>query len=436
MVHVIDAPVLIIGAGPAGLVTARSLAQRGIEYVQVERHSDVGGLWDVENPGTPMYDSAHFISSKTMSGFDGFPMPDDFPDYPSHRQILEYLRAFASEYGLRDRIQFNVGVTAIEPNADGSWRATLTTGETNTYSGVICATGTQWEPNLPEFKGSFNGEIRHSVTYRNAIDLVGKRVLVVGAGNSGCDIACDVGRTADQTFLSVRRGYWFIPKHIFGMPSDVFAASGPKLPLPVEQQVFGSMLRVMNGDVTRLGLPKPDHKLFETHPILNTEILQRIQHGDVIAKGDIDYLDGDEVVFVDGSRERIDVIITATGYRHVIGYAQQYFGSEQHPDDLYLSIFSRNYPNLFAMGYIETNSGAYQLFDLASRLLAGYLYDERHDPAQADRFDQLIRAHRPDLSGGINFIDSPRHQGYVDSSALQKMYKRVLKELQWEGATA
>lgn len=431
MAAVTHAPVLIIGAGPAGLVTARSLRERGIAYEQVERHSDVGGLWDVENPGTPMYDSAHFISSKTMSAFAGYPMPDEFPDYPSHRQILAYLRQFAAEYDLTESIRFNTSVTAIEPRDEGSWSVTLSDGSTKLYSGVVCATGTQWEPNIPTFAGSFDGEIRHSVSYRNADDLRGKRVLVVGAGNSGCDIACDIGRAAEQTFLSVRRGYWFIPKHIFGMPSDVFAASGPKLPLAVEQQVFGSMLRVINGDVSRLGLPKPDHKLFETHPILNTEILQRMQHGDVIAKPDIARLEGKEVVFADGTRERVDVIILATGYRHVIPYAQEYFGSEQHPDDLYLSIFSRKYPNLFAMGYIETNSGAYQLFDLASQVLAGYLYDERHDVAQADRFDQLIRAHHPDLSGGIRFVDSPRHKGYVDSTALKQMYLRVLKELHW-----
>lgn len=425
--------VLIIGAGPAGLAAARALSERRIPYDQVERHDGVGGIWDIDNPGTPMYSSAHFISSRTMSDFPGFPMPEDYPDYPSQRQILDYLTAFADAFGLTERITFGRSVTHIEKDGE-RWRVTFDDGSRQDYSFVVAATGTQWHPRLPEWPGDFDGEIRHSREFRDADDLVGKRVLVIGAGNSGCDIACDVGRRAEQTFLSVRRGYWFIPKHIFGIPSDVFADSGPHLPLAVEQRVFGAMLRTLNGDVTRLGLPKPDHRLFETHPILNTEILARLQHGDVIAKPDIDHLDQDGVVFTDGSREQIDVIIAATGYRHAIPYAQNLFGPEDHPDDLYLSVFSRRHRGLMAMGFIETNSGAYRLFDSSARIVAGYIDDCLHHPEQARRFDELIERHHPDLTGGIRFIDSPRHRDYVDSTTLAKMYDRVLRQMHWAAA--
>lgn len=424
---------LIIGAGPAGLAAARALHHRGISYDQVERHHGVGGIWDIDNPGSPMYTSAHFISSRTMSDFPGFPMPEDYPDYPSQRQILAYLQAFADEYGLTDRIEFGRSVTDLD-TIDGGWRVTFDDGTRRSYRFVIAATGTQWHPRLPHWPGHFNGEIRHSRDFRDADDLVGERVLIVGAGNSGCDIACDVGRRADRTYLSVRRGYWFIPKHIFGIPADVFADSGPHLPLAVEQRVFGAMLRTLNGDVTRLGLPRPDHRLFETHPILNTEILARLQHGDVIAKPDIERLDGDSVVFADGSRERIDVIITATGYRHAVPYAQDLFGPEDHPDDLYLSVFSRRHRGLIAMGFIETNSGAYRLFDQSARIVAGYIDDALHDPTRAARFEQLIDRHHPDLTGGIRFIDSPRHRGYVDSAALRRIYDRVLTQMDWSAA--
>lgn len=424
---------LVIGAGPAGLAAARALSQRGIPYDQVERHHSVGGIWDIDNPGSPMYTSAHFISSRTMSDFPGFPMPEDYPDYPSQRQILTYLRDFSDAYGLTERITFDRSVTRLEAT-DGGWRVNFDDGSRREYRFVIAATGTQWHPRLPQWPGTFDGEIRHSRDFTDADDLVGKRVLIVGAGNSGCDIACDVGRRAERTFLSVRRGYWFIPKHIFGIPSDVFADSGPHLPLPVEQRVFGAMLRTLNGDVTRLGLPQPDHRLFESHPILNTEILARLQHGDVIAKPDIDRFDGDSVVFTDGTRETIDVIIAATGYRHAIPYAQEYFGTEDHPDDLYLSVFSRRHRGLMAMGFIETNSGAYRLFDQSAQIVAGYIDDALHHPARAERFEQLIDRHHPDLTGGIRFIDSPRHLGYVDSAALRRIYDRVLRQMEWSAA--
>ncbi|MFZ9802425.1 MAG: NAD(P)/FAD-dependent oxidoreductase, partial [Candidatus Nanopelagicales bacterium] len=249
--------------------------------------------------------------------------------------------------------------------------------------------------------------------------------------NSFCDIACDIGRFAEQTYLSVRRGYWFIPKHVFGIPSDVFAETGPKLPMFLQQKIFGVLLRLLNGDVTRLGLPKPDHRLFETHPTLNTEILQRLQHGDVIAKPDIKEFSGNEVIFKDGSKELIDVVIFATGYRHSIPYAQEYFGNPQHPIDMYLTIFSRKYKNLFAMGFIETNSGAYNLFGYAAKVLASYLSDELRNPDRAKQFEKLIHSKDPDLSGGIKFIKSARHEGYVDASAIKKEFLKLIKQMGW-----
>lgn len=120
---------LIIGAGPCGLSLARAFTQAGLSYEQVERHSDVGGIWDLGNPGTPMYRSAHFISSKTTSAFLGFPMPADYPDYPTNRQILDYLRSFARTFGLYGRIRFGVGVVDVQ-EMPGGWQVSFTDGQT------------------------------------------------------------------------------------------------------------------------------------------------------------------------------------------------------------------------------------------------------------------------------------------------------------------
>jgi cation diffusion facilitator CzcD-associated flavoprotein CzcO len=231
----------IIGAGPSGLAQARAFQQRGIEFDVFERHRDVGGLWDMSNPGSPLYESAHFISSRTQSGFLGFPMPEAYPDYPRHDQILAYLRAFADAYGLRERIQFGTAVERVALTEDGA--RVEAGGQERHYSGVVCATGVNWTPNLPEYPGRFAGTYRHTASYRRPSELSGKRVLIIGLGNSGADIACDAARFAEKAYVSVRRGYHFIPKHIFGKPADVFAHEGPKLPKWLEAHVFSWLQR-------------------------------------------------------------------------------------------------------------------------------------------------------------------------------------------------
>ncbi|HZW90078.1 MAG TPA: NAD(P)/FAD-dependent oxidoreductase, partial [Myxococcaceae bacterium] len=210
--------VCVVGAGPAGLSLARAFLAHRIPFDVYERHRDVGGLWDPSNPGSPIYESAHFISSRTQSHFHDFPMPEDYPDYPSHRQVLDYVRSFADAFRLRDHIRFGTGVTSAVADG-GGWKVTLSTGEVRPYAALVCASGTNWYPVMPTYPGVFAGEMRHTQTYRSADELRGKRVLIIGAGNSGCDIACDAARTAEKVFLSVRRGYHFIPKHIFGKPA-------------------------------------------------------------------------------------------------------------------------------------------------------------------------------------------------------------------------
>lgn len=423
--------VCIVGAGPAGLSAARALKRLGIPYEQFERHSDVGGLWDMSNPGTPMYHSAHFISSRDTSGFYDFPMPADYPDYPHNRQILAYTRSFAEAFGLRENIRFNTRIEQVWQDGD-FWRVTLDNSEVRSYRALICATGTNWEPRLPRHPGEFRGEIRHSVSFKHPDEFRGKRVLIIGLGNSGADIACDAAANADAAFVSVRRGYHFIPKHIFGIPADEFAEKGPKLPLWVERPVFSLLLRMMLGDVSRLGLPKPDHKLFESHPLMNTQLLHYLQHGDIKAKGDVERFEGHDVVFTDGSRERIDLVLYATGYDMRISYVpESYFAWEGGRPQLYLTAFNRRHRNLFALGYLETNSSAYTLFDHIAQMIANQLHDQVHRPERARAFEQLVRDDKPDLSGGIRFISSDRHKAYIEIHAYKRYIEKLRRRQGW-----
>ena len=139
------APVGIVGAGPAGLAAADALQNAGIEYEVLERHDAVGGIWDIENPGSPMYESAHFISSKTLSGFDGHPFPDEYPDYPNRVQALDYIRSFARDRGLSDHITLGIGAESAEANPAGGWDVELSDGDTRHYSHLVAANG----PNGP-----------------------------------------------------------------------------------------------------------------------------------------------------------------------------------------------------------------------------------------------------------------------------------------------
>ncbi len=140
--------VCIIGAGPGRLSAARAFKAQGLDYDQFERHGDLGGIWDVGNPGSPIYDATHFISWRDLSAFIGHPMPRHSPDYPSHRQILAYLRSCADTFGLREKIQFDAAVLHIDQQADGRWRLALADGSQRVYAAAICASGVNWDPGM------------------------------------------------------------------------------------------------------------------------------------------------------------------------------------------------------------------------------------------------------------------------------------------------
>ena len=213
-----------MGAGPAGLAAARWLKALDVPFEAFERNPDVGGIWNIDFKDSPMYESAHFISSRTLSGFRDFGMPDSYPDYPSHRQILRFIESYADRHDLRRRFRFGVAIEAARPDGAGGWRVRFSEGSERTYAGIITAVGGEWRPHIPKLPGNFTGEIIHSRDYKHPRRFEGRRVLIVGAGNSGCDLACDASRAAERAMISLRRGYYFVPKHIFGRPADVFAA--------------------------------------------------------------------------------------------------------------------------------------------------------------------------------------------------------------------
>ncbi len=423
----------IVGAGPAGLVLARALKKEGVPFDCFEKHSDVGGIWDPENAGSPMYESAHFISSKWTSGFYGFPMPETFPDYPSNRQILDYIRSFADAFGLRELITFNTAVVRAERESDG-WSVLLSTGERRSYAGVLCAPGVTWHPSVPAIAGMerFTGDVRHSVTYRSADEFRDRRVLVIGAGNSGVDIACDVARNASAAFISVRRGYRFVPKHMFGVPTDLFITKKMSPPKGVAFPAnINALLDALNGDLTRLGLPKPDHDALTSHPIMNTQILHHLAHGDIVAKPDVAEFRERSVVFKDGSEEEIDLAILATGYEYRLPFLDEsLFEWRGGRPQLYLNILSRTVDSLYVLGFTEFADAAYKRFDDMAAIIVADIH-ARETGENRELLLELRRAHAPDLRGGVSYVDSPRHANYVDAATYQQALGDVRRRLGW-----
>lgn len=421
--------VAIIGAGPAGLVAAAELKAAGVPFVVFERHADVGGLWDINNPGTPVYESAHFISSRTLSAFDGFPFPDDYADYPSRRQILAYLHSFADHHDLRPHIVFGTEVVRADPLPEGGWSLELQDGATQEVAALVAANGHLWDPHSPEYPGSFSGEIYHARDYRSADQLRGRRVLIVGAGNSGVDIACDAAVAADHAAISLRRGYWFVPKHVFGVPADVIGHGGPNVPGWLERAIIKVLLRLTVGDLTRYGLPKPDHAPLSSHPIVNSQLLHFLGHGDVVPRGDLAELCGDKVRFADGTMEAYDTIIWATGYRPTFPFLADGIPWRDGAPDLYLQFASRAHDDLYVMGLFETDGGAYPLLSLQARAVA---LEQRLKREQPDAFTRIRagRASRPDIKGGRQYLGTERHSKYVHGKTYAKHLGNHVTRLQ------
>jgi cation diffusion facilitator CzcD-associated flavoprotein CzcO len=404
----------------------RWFIERAVPFDILERGRNLGGLWDFDRPDTPLYESAHFISSKTLSAFRDWPMPREYPDYPHHSQIFEYIESYADHHRLRGFIEFGAEVTRVERDGD-VWNVRTSDGKTRRYAGVVVANGHNWDPHVPELPGRFDGQLHHAIRYRSPDELRGKRVLVIGGGNSGCDIAADAAVHSRQAFLSVRRGYHFIPKHILGKPADVFAHGGPHLPMWLAQPLFQGLLRLIVGDLTRFGLPKPDHRIFESHPLMNTQVLHHMAHGDLTAKPDVRETRGDRVIFQDGSEEKIDLILLATGYQPSIPFLDESTYRTGDLSELFLNVFHRRQADLFVVGLFENDGAAFPIIDRQCQLIAKWIAARTHAPAKAARFEKWMKGPEPDFTGGVRFLNLRRMSTQVMTHPYTKYLDRALE---------
>ncbi len=414
----------LIGAGPMGLAMAKTLIEQGVPFQGFELADDVGGLWNIDAPRSTMYETAHLISSKRMTEFADFPMLEETAEYPSHRELKTYFQDFANAFDLYQHFHFGAEVLSTTPLDKGGWevrwRDSSGTEQTQQFAGVLIANGTLSEPNMPEFEGTFTGEFIHASHYRYPTQFAGKRVLVIGAGNSGCDIAVDAIHHGVSCDISMRRGYYFVPKYVFGKPADTMGGK-IRLPMWLKRKVDSAILKWFVGNPQKYGFPKPDYELYESHPVVNSLILFHAGHGDLTVRPDIARFEGKTVHFRDGSSAEYDMVLAATGYKlHYPFIDKSLLNWKGDAPHLYLNCMHPERDDVFVLGMVEASGLGWQGRHEQAEMIARYIAGLRSGNTAA----QAIRATKAEgferATGGMNYIDLPRMAYYVDKATYRR----------------
>ena len=356
----------IIGAGYTGLGAARAFTQAGIPYDHFEVTDRLGGNWS-----HGVYDSTQLISAKGSTQYPEYPMPASYPVFPSRAQMLAYLQDYAEHFKLA--IEYGREVASVRPlDRDGmaGWRVRLADGEVRDYAGVVVANGHYWERNIPTYPGEFAGRRLHSKDYKRPADFGdGGRVLVVGAGNSASDLAVEAAATFGQADISMRRGYWFIPKTIFGIPSSEWDRVW--MPLWLQRAGFKVLLRLSYGSYRRYGLERPDHQLFTKDVTVNSSLMYALLHGKVRPRKEIARFDGHTVHFVDGTSGEYDTIAWATGFNTRFPFLDEsMFVWENGQPLLVEHVLVPRYANIYIWGLVAPRSGAGRIISAGADMLA------------------------------------------------------------------
>jgi hypothetical protein len=410
--------VCVIGAGSSGIAAAKALHERGIPFDCLEKSDRIGGNWVFGNKNgmSSAYRSLHINTSRERMAYTDFPMPKSYPDFPHHSQIAAYFDAYVDHFGFRDRIQFETGVEHAAREADGTWTIALDTGETRRYDALVVANGHHWDPRWPEpsFPGSFDGTQSHAHHYIDNEPFKGRRVVVVGIGNSAMDIAVESSFVAEKTWLCSRRGAHVIPKYLFGRPLDQIGVNRftGALPWAFRKQLFTAFLRAGVGRMEDYGLPRPDHDLGDAHPTISADFLNRIAHGEIGYKPNIAELLGDRVRFEDGSVEQVDTIVWCTGYKVTFPFFDA--GLISAPDNdlpLFRRVFHPEIDNVFFVGLLQPLGAIMPLSEAQGQWIAAYLRGEYALPAPATLREDMERERAKMFK---RYIASKRHTMQVD----------------------
>jgi putative flavoprotein involved in K+ transport len=358
--------IAVIGAGPAGLASAAMLRRSGREVVVLER-SEVGAAWRTR------YDRLHLHTVRWLSCLPGYRMPRSFGKWPARDRVIDYLRLYADRHGLD--VRTGVEVRRLDRHGDG-WTIT-TNGEPVEAERVVVASGYCNVPFVPEWPGGFAGGIVHSSEYRNPAPYAGRRVLVVGSGNSGAEIAVDVATGgAAKAFLAVRTPPAIFRRDVLGFPSQLIGLATQRLPVPVLDRIGVSLRRLSVPDLAPYGLPAParpysDFRRKHVIPILDVGLVEAVRSGQVEVVPALERFDGPSAVLAGGRRVEVDAVIASTGYRTglepIVGHLgildergePLVHGAEEHPAA----------PGLHFVGFVVELGGAFRYAGLQAKRL-------------------------------------------------------------------
>jgi dimethylaniline monooxygenase (N-oxide forming) len=407
----------IIGAGSSGIAAAKALHERAIPFDCFEKSDRVGGNWVFENKNgmSAAYRDLFINTSRQRMAYSDFPMPESYPDFPHHTHIAAYFDDYVEHFGFRDSIRFETGVEHVERDASGAWQIELDSGEQRSYDVLLVANGHHWKPRWPEpaFPGSdtFAGEQLHAHSYVENSLFAGKRVVILGMGNSAMDIAVESSYVAERTYLAARSGVWILPKYVFGKPVDQLR-NDPRVPFKIRQRIIQQLVRSYSGPPERYGLPKPEHRFGEAHPTISGRILDRIQHGTITPKPNIEALDGEQVRFVDGSSVDADVVVYCTGYQIAFPFFdEQFISAPDNHIELFRRVFHPDVPGVFFIGLLQPLGAIMPIAEAQGAWVGDYLLGDYRLPEQAEMradiaADQAAMRER--------YVASKRHTIQVD----------------------
>ncbi len=421
-----ELPVAVIGAGPGGLSALNSLTKAGIAAVGFERNRRVGGVWDNQRSGSPAYDSLETNSSISTQHL-GDPWPAGTPDFVNRESALQYLIDFSNRHELTPKIQFETEVLSIEKTSQGTWKVQFSSPKgvgTREFRAVVVASGVHHKSMavLPKGlwdEGSAAGlKVLHSVDYRNNEPFKGLRVLVVGIGNSGAEIATEISQVAQKTLIAVRRTPWIVPLRVLGKPADEVGRAGPELPHAFEMFVFGFLQRITVGSPASLGFEKPDHDLLGRLPVTDRGFAQSIREGKIQIRSTVSSLENGVAHFTSSAQtpEPIDAVVFATGYRQAFPFLPPEYGNVADPGfTLPFLIFHPTEPGLVFLNETVVPQSSWSIFIDQSNAMAAYFQAETTNPERAREFNLRRQNPNPNFKGSLFSATSdplhvnPRH---------------------------